>query len=201
MPPKAPGKPRILENEEGHRVEVDTISKGNGKTFPAFRDICSCDYVGYLKDGKKFDSNLGRGPFRFACGYGNVIPGMDMAVRTMSQGERALITISPEAGYGAVAQEDIPANSTLIFDLTLKNVEKPVSKTGQMVKDFFKQLAAVMVMYAFIGVYLYMNRKPRVQAGGEEAIVAGTETLEEEPTSMFSSDYDDWETMQYNEEL
>ena len=55
-----------------------------------------------LTSGKVFDSSRTRGkPFQFVIGIGQVIKGWDEGVMTMSLGERAKLTLTPDYGYGA----------------------------------------------------------------------------------------------------
>ena len=58
-------------------------------------------YVGTLDDGSKFDSSLDRGePIEFVCGAGQMIPGFDAAVETMTQGETKNVHIPAAEAYG-----------------------------------------------------------------------------------------------------
>ena len=52
-------------------------------------------------NGKKFDSSVDRGtPFQFKIGIGQVIKGWDEGVMAMSLGEKSMLKISSDYGYG-----------------------------------------------------------------------------------------------------
>jgi FKBP-type peptidyl-prolyl cis-trans isomerase len=78
-------------------------------------------YRGCLSDGSEFDSNQNRtSPFKFTLGIGQVIAGWDQGVITMKRGEKAVLTITPQYGYGDQAMGDkLPPNSTLVFTVEL----------------------------------------------------------------------------------
>ena len=72
------------------------------------------------------------GPISFALGKGEVIRGWDYAVSTMQKGERAILTVGPEYGYGGRATGPIPPNSTLTFEMEIMGWEKePLIKIYQ----------------------------------------------------------------------
>merc|ERR1712216_285062 len=106
-------------------IDTETITPGDGATFPKSGQRVTCHYVLTLTDGKKIDSSRDRGqPFQFNIGKGEVIAGWDEGVAKMSKGQRAKLTISADMGYGAQGVPGvIPPNSTLVFDVELINVE------------------------------------------------------------------------------
>ena len=85
-------------------------------------------YTGWLTNGTKFDSSLDRGqpypltlPAQVVAGWNEGIPGMKVG------GKRKLV-IPPALGYADEPQYrnghlDIPANSTLVFEIELMKVE------------------------------------------------------------------------------
>ncbi|XP_023948557.1 peptidyl-prolyl cis-trans isomerase FKBP1A [Bicyclus anynana] len=106
-------------------VDVETISPGNGCTYPKPGQTVVVHYTGTLQNGKKFDSSRDRGqPFKFTLGKGDVIKGWDQGLSKMSVGERAKLTCSPDFAYGSRGHPGvIPPNATLIFDVELLRVE------------------------------------------------------------------------------
>ncbi len=93
--------------------------------------LAQVHYEGWLADSdnnrietKMFDSSVKRGkPFGFHVGVGMVIRGWDEGVEGMKVGEKRRFIIPPHLGYGAQgAGNVIPANATLVFDVTLLNV-------------------------------------------------------------------------------
>lgn len=76
------------------------------------------DYRGYLPTGGVFDqaSNVG---FKLS----GVIKGWQEGIPYFKEGGKGILLIPSALGYGAQAQNNIPANSVLIFDITLHSVK------------------------------------------------------------------------------
>ncbi len=106
---------------------VETLQKGNGDLASTGQQI-SVHYKGKLKDGTVFDASRPSGqPFSFILGKGQVIKGWDLGVEGMVVGEIRRLTIPPELGYGANgAGGVIPPNATLIFEVELLAVSRPI---------------------------------------------------------------------------
>lgn len=102
-------------------VTSEIKKAGDGSTYPKKGQTVTVHYTGTLQNGSKFDSSRDRGqPFKFKIGVGQVIQGWDEGVAKMSAGERSVLTITPDFGYGASgAGGVIPPNATLIFDVEL----------------------------------------------------------------------------------
>ena len=59
-------------------------------------------------------------PFAFQLHKGQVIMAWDLGISTMSKGEKAVLTCSPDYAYGSRgAGGVIPPNATLIFEVDL----------------------------------------------------------------------------------
>ncbi|KAL3373557.1 hypothetical protein AABB24_005505 [Solanum stoloniferum] len=104
-------------------IEELAMGKPDGKKASPGKKV-GVRYIGKLKkNGKIFDSNIGKRPFEFRLGIGQVIKGWDVGVNGMRIGDKRRITIPPAMGYGAKgAGRDIPPNSWLVFDVELVNV-------------------------------------------------------------------------------
>ncbi|XP_067935395.1 peptidyl-prolyl cis-trans isomerase Fkbp12-like [Watersipora subatra] len=100
-------------------VDVATTKPGDGVTYAKVGQVVQVHYTGTLTDGTKFDSSRDRGkPFEFTLGVGQVIKGWDEGVAKMSLGERAVLTCTPDYGYGSQGHPGvIPPNATLKFDV------------------------------------------------------------------------------------
>jgi len=125
----APGQ-QIAQAPEADKMQTppsglqyhDTVA-GTGPT-PRPGQTVIVHYTGWLTNGKKFDSSVDRGePFNFVLGQGQVIKGWDEGLSTMRVGGKRRLVIPPGLGYGARgAGQDIPPNSTLVFDVQLLGV-------------------------------------------------------------------------------
>ncbi|SPO05867.1 probable peptidylprolyl isomerase (FK506-binding protein homolog) [Cephalotrichum gorgonifer] len=111
-------------------VTKTIIEEGNGPQ-PQVGQTVTIEYTGYLKDpsakdnkGTKFDSSVGRGDFVVPIGKGVVIKGWDEGVTQMKVGEKALLDITSDYGYGARGfTGHIPPNADLLFEVHLKDVK------------------------------------------------------------------------------
>merc|ERR1711865_178057 len=106
-------------------VTKDITDEGDGKTFPVKGDKLKMHYTGTLADGgKQFDSSRDRGDlFEVTIGVGQVIKGWDEGVPMMALGERAVLHITADFGYGDTgAGADIPGGADLDFDVRLVSI-------------------------------------------------------------------------------
>jgi hypothetical protein len=107
-------------------LRVSRIVMGEGEEA-AIGDTINVHYIGVLADGTPFDSSRSRGaPFAFTLGVGQVIQGWDQALVGSKVGDRMIIAIPPQLGYGAQgAGSVIPPNATLLFDVEVLEIQKP----------------------------------------------------------------------------
>jgi len=116
-------------------LEVKDVKVGRGESARAL-DFVTVDYTGKLKDGKQFDSSVGKRPFQFVLGVGRVIKGWDQGVAGMKPGGERNLVIPAALAYGdrAVGDGLIPANSTLYFNVKLISIDRAkiqVTKKGE----------------------------------------------------------------------
>ncbi len=108
-----------------------TISApGTGEQIKAGQTV-NVDYTGMFMDGKKFDSNVDSAfhhvqPFSLEVGKGHVIKGWDEGLQLLKEGSKAMFYIPSGLAYGSVDRgPQIPANSILVFEVEITDVQKP----------------------------------------------------------------------------
>lgn len=110
-------------NEEGvivleNGVIMQKLKSGNGRVHPKPSSLVYVHYTGRLIDGTVFDSTGGDSlPALFKIR--DLIMGWQIALLKMYDGDMYRIWIPAEWAYGSIKQSDIPAWSTLEFDLEL----------------------------------------------------------------------------------
>ncbi|XP_014519376.1 peptidyl-prolyl cis-trans isomerase FKBP53 [Vigna radiata var. radiata] len=117
-----PSQVRTFPN--GLVIEELLMGKPDGKRAAPGKKV-SVKYIGKLqKDGKIFDSNVGRAPFKFRLGVGQVIKGWEVGINGMRIGDKRRITIPPSMGYADKRVGTIPPNAWLVFDVELVDVDR-----------------------------------------------------------------------------
>src|SRR5258706_1966295 len=102
-------------------VRIEDLRTGDGKSAEPNSRV-SLHYVGTLTDGTVFDSSRKRNqPFEVQLGQGALIKGFEEGLVGMRVGGIRRIVIPPELGYGDQARANIPAHSTLVFEIELLN--------------------------------------------------------------------------------
>lgn len=102
-------------------LQYEIMVEGSGAK-PGPRDVVTTHYHGTLIDGSVFDSSVERrAPASFPLD--RVISGWTEGLQLMSVGSKWKFFIPPNLAYGDRRIPGIPANSTLIFEVELLDIE------------------------------------------------------------------------------
>jgi len=130
----AQDRPKIGETittESGLVYKFTQLGKG---PQPQTGDLMVIHGIGTLADGKEFWNTRTEGsPYEYTLGVDSVIRGFSEGMRHVREGDRIIITMTPELGYGARERPGIPANSTLVFDYEILAV-KPLT-FAKLIRD------------------------------------------------------------------
>ncbi len=125
IPTAGPLSPPVVTQaptKAANGLQIIDIKVGSGTAAKAGSTV-TVEYTGWLQStGKKFDSSFDHGAQTFdvtPLGQAQVISGWNQGLVGMKAGGTRRLIIPPALGYGAQANGPIPANSTLIFDITV----------------------------------------------------------------------------------
>ena len=124
---------RIEKFVKDHNVQVTPtetgvyyleITKGTGPIVD-IGDMVSIHYNLYNIEDKLIETSYGAEPMQFIYGRGEMVPGIEEALEYMRVGGKATIIVPSTMGFGDVAiDKELPANSTVVFDIELIDVQK-----------------------------------------------------------------------------
>jgi FKBP-type peptidyl-prolyl cis-trans isomerase len=111
-------QPGITTTASGLQYKI--LTKGSGKT-PAPTDNVTVHYTGKLVDGTIFDSSVQRGEpiTHSASGF---VTGWNEALQLMHEGDKWMLYIPQELGYGERGSGQIPPYAALVFEIELIKV-------------------------------------------------------------------------------
>jgi FKBP-type peptidyl-prolyl cis-trans isomerase len=82
--------------------------------------MVSVAYKGMLLNGKVFDQSAPGQPLNIRLDRGDLIDGWEQALQLMHKGEKWLLIVPPEMGYGARGKPPaIGRYATLVFEMEL----------------------------------------------------------------------------------
>lgn len=103
-------------------LKSEDLQVGTGAAVQSVNDTVTADYTGALAStGVIFQSSLDSGQ-PFTTQLTNVIPGWQKGMIGMKEGGKRRLLIPAALAYGSQSQAGIPANSDLVFDITLHKV-------------------------------------------------------------------------------
>ncbi len=111
---------KVVETKSGLKY-VD-LKVGDGDEAKLGKTV-EVNYTGWLKDGKKFDSSVGKDPFSFRVGAGEVIKGWDEGVAGMKVGGKRKLIIPADLAYGKTGRGPIPGDAELTFEIELLKIK------------------------------------------------------------------------------
>jgi FKBP-type peptidyl-prolyl cis-trans isomerase len=110
--------PTVKSTASGLQYKILNIGTG---ASPLATDRVTVHYTGRLIDGTIFDSSVQKGqPATF--NVGRVISGWTEALQMMHEGDKWMLFIPQELGYGAGGNNGIPPFAALIFEVELIKV-------------------------------------------------------------------------------
>ena len=105
-------------SESGLMYQVNETTNGQ---YPSNGDIVTVAYKGMLLDGSVFD----QGDYTFPLGQGQVIAGWDEGIGYLRKGEKGVLYIPSQLGYGSRGSgARIPPYSSLVFEVELVEIKK-----------------------------------------------------------------------------
>jgi FKBP-type peptidyl-prolyl cis-trans isomerase FkpA len=115
----------ITAVKHGSNMYYQIITAGTGTTAPQLCSNIQINYTGKLTNGNVFDSQNNA-----VFTLGSLIEGWKYGLPLLKKGGQIRLYIPPSLGYGATDVKDqntgniiIPANSILIFDITLTDFQ------------------------------------------------------------------------------
>ena len=110
----------IIALESG--ILMRQLEKGGGDIKPQLNSIVVVNYTGRLIDGTVFDTTDGQ-PLPACFRVREVIVGWQAALLRMHAGDKYEVFIPAKYGYGSMRLDDIPAWSTLCFEIELLKIQ------------------------------------------------------------------------------
>ena len=113
------------------QLQVTDNTVGTGTTAAAGNTL-TVNYTGWLYSataanyrGTQFDTSVGRSPFQFRLGAGQVIAGWDQGLVGMKVGGTRTLIIPSSLAYGSTGAGNglIPPNAALVFTVDLLAVQ------------------------------------------------------------------------------
>jgi FKBP-type peptidyl-prolyl cis-trans isomerase len=99
---------------------VEVLEKGTGTEKIQRGSEIEVSYKGTLTNGQKFDLTEPGKPLQ--SGLKGLIGGFQLGLLNQVAGTKLRMVVPPHLGYGDDALDKIPANSTLVFEITIEKV-------------------------------------------------------------------------------
>jgi peptidylprolyl isomerase len=127
-----------VAQDKGVQKKILQAAAEGARGPPPHGNEVTAHYTGTLEsDGSKFDSSVDRGtPFKFTIGTGQVIKGWDEGFASMKVGEKAILKVSSDYGYGPRGSPPkIPGGATLLFEVELLGFKEKQKMKWEMTDE------------------------------------------------------------------
>ncbi|KAF3948882.1 hypothetical protein CMV_025171 [Castanea mollissima] len=120
----------VIDITGDSKVLKKILREGEGAVIPNEGATVTISYMAQLEDGTIFEKKGidGEQPLEFITDEEQVIAGLDQAVATMKKGERAILTIHPDFGFGSSeVRQDlavIPPSSNVVYEVEMIDFTK-----------------------------------------------------------------------------
>ncbi|XP_062163498.1 70 kDa peptidyl-prolyl isomerase-like isoform X2 [Alnus glutinosa] len=120
----------VIDITGDSKVFKKILKEGEGAVVANEGAAVTISYVARLEDGTVFEKRGidGEQPLEFITDEEQVIAGLDRAVATMKKGERAILTINPDFGFGSSeVRRDlavIPPSSNVVYEVEVLDFSK-----------------------------------------------------------------------------
>lgn len=113
-------EPKVTTTKSGLKYQDEKVGTGR-EAKPG--DTVAVHYTGWLKNGTKFDSSVGKQPLSFRLGTGRVIAGWHEGIEGMKVGGKRKLIIPPSLAYREEGFPPvIPPNAELTFEVELVKI-------------------------------------------------------------------------------
>jgi uncharacterized damage-inducible protein DinB len=156
----------VVENLTMHYID---IAAGSGAAAVPGKQY-TVHYTGWLRDGTKFDSSIGKEPLKFVQGRRQLIGGWEVGFEGMKVGGKRRLFIPYQLAYGEAGRGSIPPKAELIFDVELLAVSDvpDVPAAADILLSFSDSEAKVMALAKAVPEEKYAWRPaPGVRSFGE----------------------------------
>lgn len=99
---------------------LEVLEKGTGTEKIQSGSEIEMEYKGKLTNGQKFDQTEPGKPFK--SNLKGLIGGFQLGFLNQVAGTKLRMVVPPHLGYGDDALDNIPSNSTLVFEVSIENV-------------------------------------------------------------------------------
>ncbi|XP_021889647.1 70 kDa peptidyl-prolyl isomerase-like isoform X2 [Carica papaya] len=120
----------VIDVTGDSKVIKKILKEGEGSVVANDGATVTISYTAKLEDGTLFEKKGvdGEQPLQFVTDEEQVIAGLDRAAATMKKGEKAILTINPEYGFGSTEVQReraaVPSHSNLVYEVEMLNFIK-----------------------------------------------------------------------------